>query len=76
VLPVPVVLQSLRALRAKLEALFAVSAWKRRLYKTLFCSVIVGEREVFVILTIPVCSSESDLKIMCDCLGGEIQRAI
>lgn len=40
------------------------------------CSVIVGEREVFVILTIPVCLSETDLKIMRDCFGGEIQHTI
>lgn len=39
-------------------------------------SVIGGEREVFVILTIPVRLGETDFKIMCDRFGGEIQHTI
>ena len=39
-------------------------------------SVTMGEREVFVIPTILVCLSETDLKIMHDCFGGEIQHTI
>lgn len=39
-------------------------------------SVVGGEREVFVTLTIPVCLSETDFKIMHDWFGGEIQHTL
>lgn len=40
-----------------------------------FC-VILAERKVFMVLTIPVWLSKSDFRIMCDCFAGEIQHTI